>query len=162
MRNQSRAQIEAQEKAKSRRGVKKAKLFCGNDLEQQQQHKKPITDYSTEHYISGKPTLPFVMCGSNVGIPRFYAVMYAVFVSLEKIYGEGTVTRWADYLGGFLPGKMFPSNKRRKLQEVLSVTWAITRNYIENGSGTSRFSPTFNNEITKFREHFLEMKNHWK
>ncbi len=161
MRNQSREQILAQQQTHSRRGVKKATLFCGDDMAQREQHKQPIADYSHEHFVKTVAILPFTLCGSNVGIPRFYAVMYAVFVSLQKIYGEGTVTRWSDYLAGFLSDEMFPPNKRRKLQEVLSNTWDITRNYIENGPGTSRFTPAYQREIKRFREHFVEMKNHW-
>ena len=153
---------QAQEKPRRGRGAPKAKLFRGNDLAQQELHKTPIKDYSRAHYVCERPTLPFRIENTNIGIPRFYAVMYSVFISLEKIYDEDTVTRWAGYLGGFLPNGMFPSNKRRKLQEVLADTWFVCRNYIENGGSNSRFSPTFSDGLQKYRQQFVAMKNHFK
>lgn len=164
MRNPNTREIaeQAERELKKRRGAPRAKLFMGDDRVQQELHKKPITDYSTEHYVCEKKTLPFRIEDINIGIPRFYAVMYSVFVSLEKIYAEGTVTRWASYLGGFLPSEMFPSNKRRKLQEVLADTWFISRNYIERGAPTSRFTPAYSDSLKKYRSQFVAMKTHFE
>lgn len=161
MRNPSRQQIEQTEKVERRRGDKKSPLFCGDDRAEQQRHKQPITLCSTRHFTGEKPTLPFSIDDMSLGIPRFYAVMYAVFVSLEKIYSSETVTRWADYLAGFLEQRMFPANKRRKLQEVLSNTWALSRNYIEYGPPQTRFTPTYNDSLKKFRRQFVSLKQEW-